>query len=34
MGKYQEGLGEFSSHTKFEVRDGSKIMFWHACVGI
>lgn len=29
MEKYQEGLGEFSSHTKFEVGDGSKIMFWH-----
>jgi hypothetical protein len=27
--KYQEGLGEFSSHTRFEVGDGSKIRFWH-----
>jgi len=29
MGKHQEGLGEFSSHTRFEVGVGSKIKFWH-----
>jgi len=28
MEKYQEGLGKFSSHTRFEVSDGS-IIFWH-----
>jgi hypothetical protein len=22
-------LGNFSCHTRFEVRDGSKIRFWH-----
>ena len=29
MEKYQKGLGEFSTHTTFEVRDGSKIRFLH-----
>jgi hypothetical protein len=29
MEEYYEGLGEFCSHTKFEVGDGSKIRFWH-----
>jgi hypothetical protein len=27
--KYQEGGGELSSHTRFEVGDGSKIRFWY-----
>jgi hypothetical protein len=26
---YQEGLGELFSHTRFEVKNGSKIRFWH-----
>jgi hypothetical protein len=25
----KRGWGEFSSHTRFEVDDGSKIRFWH-----
>lgn len=27
--KYHEGLGEFSSQTRFEVGNGSKIRLWH-----
>jgi hypothetical protein len=27
--EYHEELEEFSSHTKFEVGDSSKIRFWH-----
>jgi hypothetical protein len=29
MEQYQEGWEEFSSHTRFEVGNGSKIRFWH-----
>ena len=29
MEEYYEGLGKFSSHTRFEVGDGSKVRFWH-----
>jgi hypothetical protein len=29
MEEYYEGLGKFSSHTKFEMGDGSKVRFWH-----
>lgn len=29
MEEYYEGLGKFSSHTRFEVIDGSKVRFWH-----
>jgi hypothetical protein len=29
MEEYYEGLGEVSIHTGFEVRDGSKVSFWH-----
>ena len=25
----KRGWGMFSSHTKFEVRDGAKVRFWH-----
>ena len=29
MEEYYEGLGKFSSHTRFEMGDGSKVRFWH-----
>ena len=29
MEEYQEGLGKFCSHTRFEVGDGSKVRFQH-----
>jgi hypothetical protein len=29
MEEHQERLGMFSSHTRFEVRDGAKVRFWH-----
>jgi hypothetical protein len=28
----RRGWGKFSSHTRFEVEDGSKVSFWHDCV--
>jgi hypothetical protein len=29
MKEYKEGLGKFSSHTRFEVGHGSTVSFWH-----